>query len=528
MKFRTLPLVSLGLVTVTNLNAMGKKHEKNSRPNIIFILSDDHSRNAISAYGGINSKLAPTPNIDRIARGGALFENMLCTNAISGPSRACLITGKYSNVHGFYQNEGGIKFDNTQPTVATILHDHGYTTALFGKWHLMSEPGGFDYFKIHAGENQQGTYWNPLYEENGKKVKEKGYATNLTAGFALKWLQTQRDQSKPFMLMLNFKAPHRPWEPDTIYQHLWDNVDFPYPATFDDDYKTREKTAGQSMATIANHLSRNDLKQIPPPGLTGKARNEWLWYGGSGNNQYWSPSPDLTGQALKNWKFQQYIKNYLRCVRSVDDNVGKVLDYLKATGLDKNTIVIYMGDQGFYIGEHGWYDKRWMYEESLQMACLIRYPKDIKPGIKIEQLGANIDITPTLLDYAGVKIPNDIQGESLRPLLEQNKKAEENWRKAFYYQYFEYPKWHHVLPHYGIRTDRYKLIHFYYTEDMWEFYDLKTDPNELNNQYNNPVYKNLIEKLKVELFKLQKKYKDNIPLEERKKLTDKYSIQYEH
>lgn len=519
------PIVGLGLLTLT---AQAQKNTEKSRPNIIFILADDHAKPAISAYGGINAKLAPTPNIDRIATEGALFNNMLCTNSISGPSRAALITGKYSNINGFYQNEGGIVFDNTQPTTATILQQNGYATALVGKWHLYSTPVGFDYYKILTGSNQQGTYWDPLYSENGKEIKEKGYEGNITTRDALKWLSSGRDKSKPFMMMLHFKAPHRPWEPDSIYQHLWDDVDFPYPATFNDDYKTREKTAGQSMATIENHLSRNDLKQVPPPGLTDKERSEWLWYGGSGNNQFWTPDEKLKGQELKNWKFQQYIKNYLRCVRSVDDNVGRVLDYLKANGLEDNTIIVYMGDQGFYLGEHGWYDKRWMYEESFQMPCLVRFPGDIKAGEKINSLAANIDIAPTLLDYAGVKIPSDMQGKSLRPLLEQKKGAEKNWRKSVYYQYFEYPKWHNVLPHYGLRTDRYKLIHFYYTEDMWEFYDLEKDPNELTNQYNNPAYQNIIGKLKKELYKQQKLAGDYYPLDERRKMTDKFSIKYEH
>ncbi len=526
MKLQLLSFI--GMAGAFQMHAVDKNKPDTERPNIIFILSDDHAKPAISAYGGIYAKLAPTPNIDRIANEGALFNNMLCTNSISGPSRACLITGKYSTTHGLYLNEGGIVFDNTQPTTATILHSNGYATALFGKWHLMSKPVGFDYYKIHAASNQQGMYWDPLFETNGKVEKEKGYESNLSTNAALKWLDEGRDKAKPFMLMLHYKAPHRTWESDSIYQHLWDDMDFPYPATFNDDYKTREKTAGQSMATIENHLSRNDLKQVPPPGLTGKDRADWLEYGGSGKNQFWTPDPNLKGQELKNWKFQQYIKNYLRCVRSVDDNVGSLLNYLKKNGLDKNTIIVYMGDQGFFLGEHGLYDKRWMYEESFQMPCLIRFPKNIQAGIKINLLAANIDIAPTLLDYAGVKIPADMQGKSLKPLLEQNEKVEKKWRKSVYYQYYEYPKWHNVLPHYGLRTNRYKLMHFYYTEDMWEFYDLQKDPNEMTNQYNNPEYQKIIAGLKKELYKQQKNIGDDMHLEERRKMTEKYSLQYEH
>ena len=496
------------------------------RPNIIFILSDDHARTAISAYGGINAEFAPTPNLDRIADEGAIFHNMLCTNSISGPSRACLITGKYSTTNGFYQNEGGIVFDNSQETTPKILQRNGSTTALFGKWHLFSEPKGFDFYKIHDSAGQQGVYWNPLYNTNGKRVKEKGYATNLETTAALDWLDKDRDKSKPFCLMLHFKAPHRPWAPDSVYQHLFDDVEFPYPETFDDDYSTRELTAGRSMAMIAKHMSRDDLKQTPPAGLTEKERKKWLNWGGGGEDQPWTPDPKLQGGELKKWKFQTYLKDYLRCIRSVDDNVGRVLDYLKEHNLDKNTIVVYMGDQGFYLGEHGWYDKRWMYEESLQMPCLVRYPDGIKSGIKVDQISLNIDIAPTLLEYAKISIPQDIQGKSLKPLLEQNKKAADKWRKSMYYQYFEYPKWHNIQPHYGIRTERYKLIHYYYDIDTWELFDLKKDPNELRNLYNDSEYQSLIGKLKKELYSLQKEYKDDMTLEERRELTRKYMIKY--
>lgn len=497
------------------------------RPNILFILSDDHARTAISAYGGINAELAPTPQIDRLAESGALFRNMLCTNAISGPSRACLITGKYSTANGFYQNEGGIVFDNSQQTSQKILQANGYTTALVGKWHLFSEPTGFDYYKIHDNPGQQGTYWDPVFNTNGKKAVEKGYATNITTDAALEWLENGRDKTKPFCLMLHYKAPHRPWEPDSVYLDLFKDVEFPYPDTFDDDYSTREKTAGASWATIEYDFSRGDLKQIPPDSLTPKEKNQWLWFGGMGEKQAWSPAADLKGEALKKWKFQTYIKDYLRCIRSVDDNVGRVLDYLEANGLDKNTIVIYMGDQGFFLGEHGWYDKRWMYEESLQMPCLIRFPERIKPRTEIDNLALNIDIAPTLLDYAGIRIPSDIQGVSLRPLLEQDESKIGNWRQSAYYQYFEYPRWHHVQPHYGVRTQRYKLIHFYYDIDVWEFYDLEKDPHELTNRIADPAYASIIKELKAEIARLQKQYGDDITLEERRELTRKYAKSYQ-
>jgi arylsulfatase A-like enzyme len=517
-----LPLLGYGLLTAAPILAK----ETASRPNIIFILSDDHAKTAISAYGGINAKLAPTPNIDRIAQNGTIFNNMLCTNAISGPSRACLITGKYSNVHGLFQNEGGIVFDSSQPTVQSILKENGYTTSIIGKWHLNSMPAGFDYFKIHDSHGQQGTYWDPLFNTNGVQSTENGYSTKLCTDASLEWMSSIRDKSKPFCMMLNFKAPHRPWEPDSMYMHLFDDITFPYPASFNDDYKGREQTAGESMATIENHLSRGDLKVPTPADLTGAAKEKWLWYGGSGKNQHWTPNEALSADSLKRWKFQQYIKNYLRCVRSVDDNVGRVLDYLKENGLDKNTIIVYMGDQGFYLGEHGWYDKRWMYEESLQMACIIRNPGVSKPGSKVNALALNVDITPTLLDFAGVKVPSDMQGVSLMPVIKDEKAASPTWRKAAYYQYFEYPKWHNVQPHFGVRTDRYKLIHFYFNVDIWEFYDLQTDPTEMTNQYNNPKYKVEIAKLKLEIAKQQKQYGDDLPLDQRRKLTEKYMLKY--
>lgn len=525
INFRSIPLIGCGLLTATF--AMAKEKQASKRPNIIFILSDDHAKSAISAYGGINAKLAPTPNIDKIASEGAMFNNMLCTNAISGPSRACLITGKYSTTNGFYQNEGGIVFDGSQPTVQSILRDNGYNTAIVGKWHLFTMPTGFDYFKIHDNKGQQGTYWDPEFNTNGVKSFEKGYSTKLVTDAALQWINDGRDKDKPFCMMLNYKAPHRPWEPDSVYMNLFDDVEFPYPATFNDDYKGRELTAGESMATIENHLSRGDMKMKAPGGLTPEQKAKWLWYGGSGKNQFWTPDSTWSKEQTKKWKFQTYIKNYLRCVRSVDDNVGRVLEYLKKTGLDKNTIIVYMGDQGFYLGEHGWYDKRWMYEESIQMPCLIYAPGITHKNEKINSLALNVDITPTLLDMAGVKIPADIQGKSLKPLLKDEQKAKPTWRKSAYYQYFEYPKWHNVQPHYGVRTDRFKLIHFYFNVDVWEFYDLKADPNEINNQFNNPKYKAVIAGLKKEIVRLQKQYGDFMPLPERRKMTEKYMLKYE-
>lgn len=520
--------LAIGLCTSVGISpAVAKAPQAPKKPNVLFILADDHARTAVSAYGGINATLAPTPNIDSIGLNGAVMRNMLCTNSISGPSRACLLTGKYSTSHGFYQNEGGIVFNGDQMQYQKVLHDNGYNTALFGKWHLFSAPQGFDYYKIHDNPSQQGTYWDPIYSTNGTRKREKGYATRLTTDYALDWLDSKRDKEKPFCLMLHYKAPHRPWEPDSCYLNLFDDVTFPYPATFNDDYKGRENTIGQSMATIENHMSRGDLKQTPPEGLSPKEKSKWLWWGGSGKNQFWTPNDTLQGQALKNWKFQTYIKNYLRVIRSVDDQVGRVVKYLKDNGLYDNTIIIYMGDQGFYLGEHGLYDKRWMYEESLQMPCLISYPDGIKAGQNLSEITLNIDVAPTILDLAGVKIPDDMEGESMKGLLTADPATAAKWRKDAYYQYFEYPKWHNVQPHYGVRTERYKLIHFYFNIDQWEFYDLEKDPNEINNAIDDPQYADVISQLKGRIGELQKKYHDDISLDDRRKMTEKYMLKYE-
>lgn len=521
------PLCCVGAAALALSSCTQPAKQIDKKPNILFILADDHAMPAISAYGGINAKLAPTPNIDKIAQNGVLMTNMLCTNAISGPSRASLITGKYSTTHGLYQNEGGIIFDNSQLTYQEVLQANGYSTALFGKWHLFSEPKGFDYYMIHGNKSQQGTYWDPVYDINGTKTKMKGYATKLTANHALTWLDSQRDDQKPFCMMLHFKAPHRPWEPDSCYKHLFDDVTFPHPATFDDDYAGREKTLGENMATIENHMSRNDLKQTPPPGLTPEERGKWLWWGGSGKDQFWTPDPKMSKKELKDWKFQNYLKNYLRVVRSVDDQVGRVIDYLKANDLYDNTLIIYMGDQGFFLGEHGLYDKRWMYEEAIHMPCLVSYPASIPAHQTVSKMGLNIDIAPTILDFAGVDIPKEMQGESMKELLIKGDDGVENWRDIAYYQYFEYPKWHNVQPHFGVRSDRYKLIHFYYNIDEWEFYDLKKDPNELHNAYKDPAYQEIIAKMKIQIKDSQKQYGDTISMKDRKAMTDRFMLKYD-
>ena len=492
-----------------------KEIDSKKSPNILFIFSDDHATNAISAYGGLFTDLAPTPNIDRIANEGALLKNVLCTNAICGPSRAAILTGKYSHINGYYKNYKGGVFDNQQWTYPQALQQSGYQTALVGKWHLASEPVGFDYYKYHISRGEQGLYWDPIYNDNGNNTKEKGYATNLTTDFAIDWLQG-RDDNEPFCLLLQYKAPHREWSPDTKYEELWDEIEMPYPLTFNDNYEGRELTAGDTEMTM-DYFNRQDMKMTPPDSLSKKKRREWLQFGFK-PGEIVTPSNNLNSKEVRKWKYQKYIKDYLATIKSVDDNIGRVLEYLKVNGLEENTIVVYSSDQGFFLGEHGFFDKRFMYEESLKMPFVIRYPGIIKPGTVVDDIISNIDFAPTLLDMAGVSIPENIQGNSFF----QNLKDEtsNDWRQSMYYHYYEYPYYHRVQPHYGIRNRRYKLMHFYYNIDKWEFYDLQNDPSEINNLINNPSYASTINRLKSELYQLKKSYGNNMSVEELRYISD--------
>lgn len=480
------------------------------RPNVIFILSDDHTWQSIGAYGSIYREICPTPHIDRIAAEGALFTNAFCTNSISGPSRATILTGKYSHMNGYVKNYDALPFDSTQMTFPRIMQQHGYTTAMVGKWHLQSTPVGFDYYKYHTLGGEQGVYWNPVWNENGTLVPERGYATTLTADAAMKWLDGGRDKSKPFCLLYHFKAPHRPWERDSCYVDLFEGVEMPYPASFYDDYRTRELTAGNTEMTILHHMTPNDVKLTPPEGLTPQERNRWLSRGVHGD--FWTPSDTLRGVELQKWKYQRYIKDYLATAKSVDDQVGRLLDYLRETGLDKNTIVIYCGDQGFYLGEHGWFDKRFMYEESLRMPFMVRWPGRIEAGKVVDGLITNVDFAPTLLDMCGLEADPAMQGKVYTQTLLGGES--QPVRTSVYYHYYEYPFWHHVQPHYGIRTDRYKLIHFYYDVDVWELYDLEKDPHELRNVYGDPAYGAIREAMHAELLAQQAECGDTGTLEE--------------
>tara|TARA_B100001093_G_scaffold76751_1_gene67665 strand:+ start:14401 stop:16020 length:1620 start_codon:yes stop_codon:yes gene_type:complete len=508
----TFSIFLLFIFSSCNISNEVKKEEKPL--NIIYIMADDHAYQAVSAYGSQVSKFAPTPNIDRIANEGARMDNVYCTNSICGPSRASILTGKFSHVNGFYKNVDGGDFNGEQLTFPKIFQKNGYETAVIGKWHLGTTPTGFDYSKVLINWGGQGTYYKPQFCINGidTVVETKLHVTQAIENDCIDWL-SKRDTKKPFMLLYQFKAPHRDWRPDSIYQELFSDFDFPIPETFNDKYKGR-LAASENMMEIGRHLNRRDMKQTPPSGLSRRDSLRWLAYGDKG--QYWSPSDTLKGDALKYWKFQTYIKDYLRCVAGIDRAVGSLLDYLEENGLSENTIVVYTSDQGFYLGEHGWFDKRWMYEESFRMPFVIKNPRIIEAGTSSDAMIMNVDFAPTLLDMAGIEIPSEMQGKSFKGAFEGN---EINQRKSVYYHYYEWPIWHKVQPHYGIKTDRYKLMHFYYSMDEWELYDLKTDPNEMNNIYAQ-ASPELIESLKKELQELRKEYKDDGSIEEMKKMTD--------
>ncbi len=487
---------------------------RSSRPNILFIMTDDHASQAIGCYG---SNINQTPNIDRLAAEGMRFANSFVTNSICAPSRAVMLTGKYSHINGQIDNK--VTFDGRQMTFPKLLQQAGYQTAIIGKWHLKSDPTGFDYWSVLP---DQGQYYNPDFIELGTLKNYVGYATDLITDFSLDWLD-HRDRSRPFCLLLHHKAPHRNWMPDEKHLSMYNERDIPLPETFFDDYATRSDAARQQEMTIAQHANLaydlkvpaagdstnlkglqlayfNDLKRMTP-----QQRQAWEAAYNPRNDAF--KKANLQGRELVEWKYQAYIKDYLRCIASVDDNVGRVLDYLQDSGLAENTLVVYTSDQGFYLGEHGWFDKRFMYEESLRMPLIMRYPKEIRGGTVNHDLVLNLDFAPTFVDLAGMKIPDAMQGRSLRRLL--NGRTPKDWREAIYYHYYEYPGWHQVKRHYGLRTRRYKLIHFYYDIDAWEFYDLEQDPHELNNLYHHADYQEIIQNLTAQLRMLQRHYGDS-------------------
>jgi arylsulfatase A-like enzyme len=462
--------------------------QADSRPNIVFIMSDDHAAHAMSCYG---SRINRTPNIDRIADEGMRLDQCFCTNSICAPSRAAILTGVYNHINGVRTLSD--RFDGRQQTMPKLLQENGYQTAIVGKWHLghggESDPTGFDYWDILPG---QGDYIDPAFIRGGERRVIHGYATDIITDLSIDWIG-RRDPDRPFFLMCHHKAPHRPWIPDPKHASLYEDVDIPEPETFNDDYTNRASAAAAAEMRIDRDLTARDLKMEPPE--------------------------HLTGAALKSWKYQRYIKDYLRCVASVDDNVGRLLDYLDAEGLTDNTIVVYTSDQGFFLGDHGWYDKRFMYEESLRMPFVIRYPRGIRPGTVDERhMVLNTDFAPTFLDYAGIEAPAEMQGVTFRPVLQGE--SPEGWRTSMYYRYWMHMSEHAVYAHYGIRTEQYKLI-YYYADALgtkgsennpqppeWELFDLKKDPHEMINVYDDPDYARVVDILEQELYRLQAEVKD--------------------
>lgn len=492
------PAVLISLAILLSLSSAVRLWAADERPNILFIMSDDHGYQALGCYG---SRVNQTPNLDRIANEGMRFDRCFVTNSICGPARAVILTGKYSHLNGFVHN--GNTFNGQQQTVAKLLRQAGYQTAMIGKWHLGSTPTGFDYYHVLQG---QGPYYNPRMLTTGGPVNHTGYTTDIITDVALDWLKNQRRQDQPFLLMYQHKAPHRNWQPGPDYLRNYDDVTIPEPETLFDDYQGRGSAAKRQAMTIARHLTPNDLKLTQPQGLTEQQLAAW--------NAAYEPKnrafreANLDGQDLVRWKYQRYVKDYLRCVDAVDANVGRVLDYLDETGLAKNTLVIYTSDQGWYLGEHGWYDKRWMYEESFRTPLLVRWPGRIKPSSASDQMVLNLDFPETFLEAAGVEVPADMQGRSLMPIL--TGQPADDWRTSVYYHYYEFPGPHDVQRHYGVRTDRYKLIYFYQI-DEWELYDLERDPREMRSVHADPEYAQVLAEMKRELAALRTQYGDDQP-----------------
>jgi arylsulfatase A-like enzyme len=462
------------------------------RPNIIFIMSDDHAAHAISAYG---SRVNTTPNIDRLAREGMRFDNVFVTNSICTPSRAAILTGQYSHRNGVPVFN---RFDSSRQTVARLLQAGGYYTGMIGKWHLGSDPAGFDYWEILPG---QGAYMDPLfYTANGEKTYSGRYVTDVITDLALDFIRN-RPAAKPFFLMMHHKAPHRNWVPEEKYRKQFEHRWIPEPPTLWDTYVTRTDALHENQQRVSADLTRRDLKLEPPAGLAGPDLQRWL-----------NTKPDevtidaggrtvtLTGEALTRWKYQRYMQDYLATVQSVDDSVGRVLGLLDSTGLSTNTIVIYTSDQGFFLGDHGLYDKRFMYEECLRMPFLVRWPAGIKAGAVAREMGLNVDFAPTFLDAAGLPVPADMQGRSLVPVLKGQTPAD--WRTSMYYRYYHDPGDHNTRAHYGVRTMTHKLISFWKT-GQWELFDLVNDPLELHNLYGQPGHEQITAELKAELLRLK-------------------------
>ena len=479
---RTSAAVAAGAALAGWLARVAGAGEGAKQPNILYIMADDHAAQALSAYGGMLAQAAPTPHIDRIAREGMRLENCFCTNSICTPSRGVILTGQYSHVTGVYTLADPL--DPDRPNVAKHLQAAGYQTAIVGKWHLHKDPSGFDYWNILPG---QGVYHDPILIEKDKgQQKHEGYVTDIITDFSLDWLK-RRDPKKPFFLMCHHKAPHRPWQPAARHAKWLDDVTIPEPPNLLDRYENRSRAAANARLKVGENMNKTDLKTDIPT--------------------------NLDRDALRKWAYQLYLKDYLRCIRAVDENVGRMLDWLDQSGLAQNTVVIYTSDQGFFLGEHGFFDKRFIYEESLRMPFLVRYPAEIAAGSVNSDIILNLDFAETFLDYAGRPAPADMQGRSFRANL--HGKTPSDWRASMYYRYWMHLADHYVPAHYGVRTRKYKLI-FYYglplgrsgaiktpTDPEWELFDLQKDPHEMNNVYADPAYAPVVKELKAELLRLK-------------------------
>jgi arylsulfatase A-like enzyme len=526
------------LLATAGINSCTPETKETRRPNILFIMSDDHAYQAISAY---SDNLIQTPNIDRLAKEGAIFTRATVTNSICAPSRAVLLTGKHSFINGKVDNVQPFNWD--QDNFPKLMQANGYQTAMIGKIHLDGIPQGFDFSMVLPG---QGHYYNPDFLIEGERVRKEGYVSDIITETTLDWLKTKRDPEKPFCLLYHHKAPHREWEPAERHYREFTKKSFREPANLFDDYEGRGTAAKTAEMNILKHMNwAGDSKLYPEtmkelgiePTVVGPGNVSWdiaafertigryneeqraAWdeVYGPVNEEFKKQYPDMNEVDLMKWRYQRYMQDYLGTIAGIDEGVGQVLDYLEEAGLAENTIVVYTSDQGFYLGEHGWFDKRFMYEESFRTPLLMRYPKEIKPGTVIDDLVQNLDFAPTFLDYAGIEVPEEMQGESFRKLVAGET---DEWRDAVYYTYYEYPSVHMVKRHYGVATDRYKLMHFYYDIDEWEMYDLETDPMEMKNIYNDPDYADVQEMLHKRLEELREYYGDS------DELNDKFLKEY--
>jgi len=486
-----IPLLSLAL-------SAGVAAAASPRPNVVFVMTDDHAAHAVSAYG---SRVNTTPSIDRLAREGMLFRNAFVTNSICTPSRAVILTGLYSHKNGVPVFN---RFDGSQPTLPKLLQAAGYHTGIVGKWHLGSDPTGFDRWEILPG---QGAYRDPiLYTATGEKSYTGRYATDVITDIGLDFIR-ERPKQRPFFLMLHHKAPHRNWVPDERHRRLFQGREIPEPETLRDDYATRTDALKENRQRVADDLTRRDLKLEPPGGLSEDERSAWLSVKPSEVEVVRDGrTTSLSGEALASFKYQRYMQDYLACVQSVDDNLGRLLDFLKAEGLERDTIVVYTSDQGFFLGDHGLYDKRFMYEESLRIPLLVRWPAVVAPGSRADAMALNVDFAPTFLEAAGLGVPRAMQGRSLLKLLRGEPPAD--WRRAFYYRYYHDPGDHNTRAHYGVRTASYKLIH-YWTRRQWELFDLRSDPSELRNLYDQPGQEAVTAELQATLARLREELQDD-------------------